>query len=107
MPSLIASLIITGISMLILIPGCIIMFASMFASITSLQVESGQAAGPAIASLGIMFVLFLVSLALIMAVSMFFIFTFPAHRGPKADRHGRHRRERKSRREELRRGAGA
>lgn len=76
-PSLIASLIMTGISMVIFIPGCIIMFASMFASITSTQAEGGQATAPDIASLGTTLVSFLVFFALIMAVSMFFIFTFP------------------------------
>ena len=76
-PSVIASLIMTGISMLILIPVFIIIFVGMFASMTSTQAEGGQAAAaPALISLGI-FLVVLLTIGLVMAVSTFFMFTFP------------------------------
>ena len=75
-PSLIASLIMTGISLLIFIPAGIVMFATMIASMAALYAEGGQTIVPAIASLGTLIVLFLI-VALIMVVSMLFTFTFP------------------------------
>ena len=77
-PSLIASLIMTAVSMLVFVPFSIITFAVMFASAAAMQPEGGQAAAPAIAALGLGFVLlFVLLLALIMTVGTFFIFTFP------------------------------
>lgn len=75
-PSLIASLIMTGILMLVLIPVCILMFASAFMTIASSQAEGAQAVAPAIASLGAVFAV-LLFLALMVVVSAFFIFAFP------------------------------
>lgn len=76
-PSLIASLIMTGVSLILLIPGFFIMFAGMFASIAATQGEGGQAAVPAIFSMGTMLVLTLFFIAVAMALGMFFTFAFP------------------------------
>lgn len=76
-PSLIASLIMTGITMLALIPVFMVVFIGMFASISAMQADGGQTAAPALFSLGIVLVVSLLSVALILVVSMFFLFTFP------------------------------
>lgn len=77
-PGLIASLIMTGATMVALIPGFIIMFAGMLFSMpAAAAAESGQSAVPVIASLGVMLVASLLMVSLILVVGLFFFFTFP------------------------------
>ena len=74
-PSLIASAIMTGVALAILMPGFLIMFAGMLFSIPAAEADSGQAAAPLLAPLGCMFVLLM--FAAILVTGMLFTFAFP------------------------------
>jgi len=75
--SLIASLITTGVILLLLLPGFIILFAGMFVSLASIEAEGGEAAAQIAASLVPLCATFLFFFALALVASIFFVFTFP------------------------------
>lgn len=78
-PSLIVSLILFGVAMLIIMPGCLIAFALVLVSTASAAADGGQAGASAIAGLGpVVFVLLLLFfLVLAMVACTFFMFAFP------------------------------
>lgn len=76
-PSLIATLIMTGISLVVLIPALMLMFAGLTASLIFFQARGPEAAAPAIVPIGTTFLLFLGLFALLLAVSLLFLFAFP------------------------------
>ena len=75
-PGVIAALIMTGVAMLAMIPVFAVMFAGIVASVVAAEAEGAQSAVPAIASAGTMVVSSLLTVVLIMAVNVFFFFTF-------------------------------
>ena len=78
LPSLIASVIMTGVALVILVPAVFVAFAGMLVSISAAEAEGGQAAAAVLAPLGCMFgFLLLLMFAAILLVGMLFTFTFP------------------------------
>ena len=75
-PSLIASLIMTGIALVILMPGFFIMFAGIVFSLPATESQGGQA-GPPVALLAIMLAGFLFLFAVVTVAGILFLFTFP------------------------------
>lgn len=76
-PSLIATLIMTGITLLAFIPALMVMFAGLLATLLSFQARGAEAAAPAIVPIGATSLLLLGLIALLLVVSLFFIFAFP------------------------------
>ena len=76
-PSLIASAIMTGVALAVLMPGFFIMFAGMLFSIPAAEAEGGQAAAPFLAPLGCVFGFVLLTFAAVMVAGMLFTFAFP------------------------------
>ena len=75
-PSLVASLIMTGIALIFLVPGFLVMFFGMFASIAASQGDGRQPADPSLAPLAASCVAMLLFFVLMLAIGVFFMFTF-------------------------------